>query len=128
MGRSRDVCHYQTVVEVLHTVESYSTTHGGVDTYATFFPDLGLAVVLIDGGEKHKLGFPILAVSIFSQLSESFAFSELIHDMQSIIKVGSSTNVTSTIVLSSQSSGDNVRSRRVIVFPSVSRFQLSPAI
>jgi hypothetical protein len=38
-------------------------------------------VVSIDGSEQHKLGFPLVAISILCQLFESSAFPELTHNV-----------------------------------------------
>jgi hypothetical protein len=81
MSSSHNVCNNQAMLKVLHTVKCYSTTHGGIDTDATLSLDHVFVMVLVDGSEQHKLGFPITAVSIFCQLFESLAFSELIHNM-----------------------------------------------
>lgn len=81
MSRAHDVCDYQAVVEILHTVESYSTAHSGIDADAAFFLDHLFVVVFVDGSEEHKLGFPLISVGIFGKLFDGFAFSKLIHDM-----------------------------------------------
>ena len=108
MSSAHNVCDYEAVVEIFHAVEGYSTAHGGIDTDATLVLDHLLIVVLVDGSEQHKLSFSLVAVGIFRQRFNILAFSELVHDMQSIVKVGPSTNVTSAIVLSPQPSDDDI--------------------
>jgi hypothetical protein len=127
MSSPHDVCDYQSVVKVLNIVERYSTAHSRLDANTTLVHDHGLSVVSIDGSEQHKLGFPLVAIGILCQLFESSAFPELTHNVERIVQVRSSTDVTSTIILSSQPSDDNICSRRITVGPRVRSRKPLPA-
>jgi hypothetical protein len=81
MSSPHDVCNYQSVVKVLNIIKRYSTAHSRLDANTTLSLDHGLIVVSIDGSEQHKLGFPLVAISILCQLFESSAFPELTHNV-----------------------------------------------
>jgi hypothetical protein len=81
MSSPHDVCDYQSVIKVLNIVERHSTAHGRLDANTTLSLDHFLIVVLVDGSEQHKLGFPLVAIGILCQLCESFAFPELTHNV-----------------------------------------------